>query len=217
MQAAFWHERWQHNQIGFHLPATNPLLTSHWDSLGVATDSRVFVPLCGKSLDLLWLHTQGHSVVGAELSPLAVRDFFAENRLTPHTTQQGAFTRWESAGITLLQGDFFNLGAADLAGCTAVYDRAALIALPPPMRQQYAKHLHALLPHAPILLITLEYDQGEMQGPPFAVPEEEVQALYGANYNVDCLTAMDALEDDPKFRARLSYLTEKVYRLQPKP
>lgn len=184
----------------------------------VPAASRIFVPLCGKSRDMLWLRSQNLLVTGVEISPIAVHDFFAENGLEPIVTQQGAFERWECDGLVILLGDFFHLSAADLADCAGVFDRASLIALPPEMRTHYAQHLMSILPPAaPILLITLEYDQREMKGPPFSVQEAEVRGFYEEYYAVERIHALDALADEPGFRQRgLTRLDEKVYVLTPR-
>lgn len=166
--AAFWHERWTGNQIGFHEGAPNRYLTEHWD-LDV---SSVLVPLCGKSTDLAWLAERGHAVTGVELSPIACEAFFQERGITPTRTPSGAFVRWEGQGVTLLQGDFFELeGHFD-----AFWDRAAMIALPADVRPRYAAHLRRLAPKG--LLVTLAYDQAKMEGPPFSVPVDEVRAAH---------------------------------------
>src|SRR5689334_14113812 len=131
MNPDFWHQRWHDNQIGFHQAAPTPLLLKHWPSLGVPAGAKVFVPLAGKSLDMLWFASQGHRVLGVELSKLAVEQFFAEHGLQPdiETTRYGAHYR--AGGIELINGDAFALDPAILADCGAVFDRAALIALPP--------------------------------------------------------------------------------------
>ena len=146
MKADFWHERWESGRTGFHQDETNRYLVQHWNRLQVNADAKVFVPLCGKSRDMLWLRDQGHDVVGAELSSIAVRDFFKEHDLEVSQSAQGDFERWDSEGVTLLCGDVFKLRAGDLEGVGAVYDRAALIALPPEMRRDYVKHLGEILP-----------------------------------------------------------------------
>ena len=216
MQADFWHARWEQNQIAFHQEQINQHLQVFWAELAMPADSQIFVPLCGKSLDMLWLRAQGYRVLGVELSPIAVRDFFTDNGLTPTVTKQGKFECWEADGITLLLGDFFDLGTEELADCVAVFDRAALIALPPSMRTAYAQHLRqCLVSTAPILLVTMEYLADEMQGPPFAVLENEVHALYEPFYQVQCLYHCDALQEAPHFQKRgITQLTEKVYRLR---
>ena len=167
MESEFWHQRWASNQIGFHEGQVNAYLARHYADLGLAPGETVFVPLCGKSVDLRWLADQGAHVVGVELSPIAVESFFAEQGLTPRTRKEAAFTVWESGPIRLLCGDYFALTPAHLAGVHAVYDRTALIALPPERRADYIAHLDRLLPGARrTLLITLEYPQEQMQGPP---------------------------------------------------
>lgn len=218
MDRAFWLERWERNQIGFHEDEVNTHLQAFWPAVGLPPGSRVFVPLCGKSRDLLWLRAQGHQVVGVEWSPVAVRDFFAENRLSPRFRIGSAFDDWEADGILLRCGDFFDLVPADLAGVRAVYDRASLIALPRSLRGRYASHLLRLLPAgAPTLLITLEYDEALMGGPPFAVDEAEVRALFGGHRDLAVLHDRDILDGNPRFRERgLDALREKVYLLEPR-
>jgi len=215
MQAAFWHDRWERNEIGFHRADINVHLQQFWQRLKVCPGTQVLVPLCGKSRDLAWLAGQGYPVLGVELSPLAVRAFFTEHGLRPQIRQQKAYQRWQAGLITLLCGDFFGLGPADLGEIAGIYDRAALIALPPPLRRIYAKQLQALAPGAPLLLVSLEYPQEAMQGPPFAVSATEIAALYGA-YRIETLFEADVLAGSPRFQARgLPWLRERVYHLSP--
>ncbi|KTC63401.1 thiopurine S-methyltransferase, partial [Pseudomonas fluorescens ABAC62] len=146
--------------------------------LALAEGAKVLVPLCGKSLDLMWLASQGYRVLGVELSEQAVEAFFSEQNLTPRITREGAFSVYRADAIEVWCGDFFSLEPRDLTDCTALYDRAAMIALPPLMRARYAEHLNALLrPGCQGLLITLDYDQTQKAGPPFAVTDEEVKVL----------------------------------------
>lgn len=216
MEPQFWLEKWEKREIGFHLDAAHPLLERHWPALGAEPGCAVFVPLCGKSLDLAYLRCLGHRVVGAELSALAVEQFFAENGLVPAVTERGSFKVWEAGGITLYQGDYFALDPAWSKDIGAVYDRAALIAMPPERQAEYAEKLLALTPEpAPILLITLEYASDEMRGPPFSTPAEQVMRLCAGQRRVERLEALDALADNPGLRARgLSALTETVWRLR---
>ncbi|WP_020558993.1 thiopurine S-methyltransferase [Thiofilum flexile] len=216
MEAAFWHARWENNEIGFHQDKINPYLQSFWPQLDAPHDQTVFVPLCGKSIDMVWLRTQGYTVLGVELSAVAVSDFFKERNITPNITPQGAFERWETEGIAILVGDFFALSAEDLRHCGSVYDRASLVALPPELRQQYAEHFMRILPaQASTLLITFEYDQAERAGPPFAVLESEVRALYQDAFQVDLWLDVDILPQSPGFKnAGITRLHEKVYCLK---
>ena len=217
METGFWHNRWENNLTGFHLDDVNPHLRENWSVLNLPAGSRVFVPLCGKSLDLIWLAEQGHQVVGVELSPLAAEAFFSENKLIVERQQVGDLELWQSEKISLFCGDFFALTTEILGQVDAVYDRASLIALPPAMRQDYAEKMAELAQSAPKLLVTLEYDQSKMDGPPFSVSEDEVQTLYQAKYQVKQLTAQDVLGDNEKFREKgLDFMNECIYQLSPK-
>jgi thiopurine S-methyltransferase len=215
MQKEFWHERWQLNQIGFHSEEINRHLQQHWPALNMAPSGRVFVPLCGKSKDMLWLLAQGYEVIGAELSPLAVKAFFTENGLSATTSQLGKFSVSETDGLRIFCGDFFELTANTLDGVYAVYDRASLVALPPEMRAAYAAHMqHLLKPGTKTLLVAFDYPQHEMQGPPFSVQAPEVQALYRNWCNVELLSTEDILDREPQFRDKgVSRMQEQVYAL----
>ncbi len=215
MEADFWHDRWENNLTGFHLDEVNPYLIANWAALNIKPDARVFVPLSGKTRDLVWLAEQGYEVVAIELSPLAVAAFFAENNLIPEKHQIEGLEYWQSGKITLFSGDFFALTPQILGQVDAVYDRASLIALPPTMRQSYAEKLTELCQKAPKLLITLEYDQSKMDGPPFSVTEDEVKALYQAHYQVKQLNSEDVLGNNERFREKgLDYMNESVYKLE---
>ena len=215
MQPEFWYKKWDSNQIGFHQPEANPYLQRYWPDLSIDPSARVLVPLCGKSLDLLWLAGQGHRVLGVELSEKAIEDFFSEHQVEPQISQEGAFKVYRSDAVELWCGDFFALTADDVADCTALYDRAALIALPAPMRERYAEHLQQILvPGVRGLLITLDYPQAQMPGPPFAVDDEEVQRLLGEGWRVQRLEEQDVLAKSPRFSdAGVTELVERVYRV----
>ena len=217
MEPSFWHERWERSEIGFHQQNINVHLQQFWTQLDLRPGQRVFAPLCGKSRDLLWLAGEGHPVTGVEISRLAVEAFFTENGLKPRCWREGAFEIWEVDEISILLGDFFDLESRHLADAAGIYDRASLIALPPPMRARYARHLDAILPVGTrVLLVTLEYDQSVLAGPPFAVGEPEVRALYQATHEVELLYTRDALAETSRWRERgLTWLLERVYRLSP--
>jgi thiopurine S-methyltransferase len=216
MEQDFWLQRWQKREIGFHQDAINTYLQHYWPQLQLAKDSQVFVPLCGKSLDMCWLREQGFQVLGVELSEVAIKAFFAENNLQPEVIDEGAFKRWQVDGLTILQGDLFQLTAAHLQSCTAVFDRASLIALPIAMREQYAQQIIKLLPHSQILMITLDYPQHEMSGPPFSVEKEEVKRLYQSHYSVEALLSIDILSESPRFQEKgVTRFMENVYRITP--
>ena len=190
MQHDFWHDKWQTNNIGFHQDQPHPLLTQHLQSLSLSSSARIFVPLCGKSLDLAWLIKQGYHVVGIDLSPIAIQALIIDLGLSFKEMQSGELTHYQHPQIELFVGDFFQLTAQQLGDIDAVYDRAALIALPPQMRSQYTQHLLDITKQAPQLLISLEYDQNLLQGPPFSVPEHELTEHYAMHYQIKLLETM---------------------------
>lgn len=217
MESEFWHERWREDRIGFHQPDINPHLRTYWPRVAAPPGAPVFVPLCGKSLDMLWLREQGHAVLGVELSPIAVEAFFTENGLDYEQHSENVFTRYEAENIRLLCGDFFDLQPQQSSDVRAVYDRASLIALPPAMRVRYVEHLQRLLPpvQIPMLLVTIDYDQAQMQGPPFAVSDQEVRSLFSPNWSLECILEDDVLAKEPRFRERgLSRMREHIYLLR---
>ena len=217
MDTEFWIESWNQNKIGFHQREFNNHLINFWQQLNISTDSLVFVPLCGKSLDLIWLKQKGHSVHGIELSQLAVQAFFDENNLDYILSQQINLPLWESERLSIWQGDFFNLTRNQLNAVEGVFDRASLVALPLMLRQQYAQHLKNILPHkAQILLVTFEYDQSNRAGPPFSVTQSEIEELYGDRYLINILFQQDVINNYPQFRDQgLTNIEEKVYLLKP--
>ena len=216
MEPDFWLQRWQEGRTGFHQAEVLPLLQKHWPALDVAADARVFVPLAGKTLDMHWLAARGHAVSGVELSPLAVDAFFAEAGLAPEVSVDADGMHHRAGRIDLVRGDVFDLSATTLAAMDAFYDRAALIALPPTMRRRYVDDVYGRLPAGCRgLLVTLEYPQAEMDGPPFPVDEAEVRALFTPAWDVALLERRDILAQEPRFRdGGVSALSTAVYRLQ---
>ncbi|MBU8975019.1 MULTISPECIES: thiopurine S-methyltransferase [unclassified Lysobacter] len=200
MQHDFWHQRWHDNQIGFHQDTPTPLMLKHWSSLGIASDTRVFVPLAGKTLDMAWFAAQGHRVLGVELSRIAVEAFFAEQGVTAELSESKYGTHYCAGNIELICGDAFGLDEAILSDCGAVFDRAALIALPADLRRRYVHELYARLPsHCRGLLVSLEYPQHEKDGPPFSVVEDEVRELYSRDWDITTLERRDILATQQKF------------------
>ena len=172
-----WRQRWAEGRIGFHEGSPNTFLVQHAGLL--AGRDRVLVPLCGKTEDLAFLAARGHQVVGVELVEDAVRAFFSEHALAPDVSRDPAFVTYRHGPITLHAGDMFDVARDRTGPIDAIYDRAALIALPPELRRRYAAHLRGLAaPGALMLVITLEYPQDQMPGPPFAVTEAELRELY---------------------------------------
>jgi thiopurine S-methyltransferase len=206
MEADFWHDMWATGEVGFHQKQVNQFLESHWPEVDVAPDAKVLVPLCGKSLDMLWLKEKGHEVIGVELSQKALDEFLEEHSLVPKMVRHESYCGYQLEDMTLFCGDFFHLNEQDCKGVSAVYDRAALIALPPEMRSKYVKHIRNLLPdNSRILLVTMEYDQSLMPGPPFAVMEDEVKLLY-RDANIECVNQMN-------FERKGHLVAEKVYQI----
>ncbi|MHA1559267.1 MAG: thiopurine S-methyltransferase [Alphaproteobacteria bacterium] len=197
MDADFWHQRWAAKKIGFHESAPNPLLVANFEELSLKRDARVFVPLCGKTLDIGWLMSRGYRVVGVELSDLAIGQLFEELGIEPNITAAGGLNRYSGPGIDIFVGDLFGLTGDLLRPVDAIFDRAALVALPQEMRGRYAEHLAEITGNAPQLLVTYEYDQRLMDGPPFSVTGEEVHRIYSGHYEISLLDG-SGIADDPK-------------------
>jgi thiopurine S-methyltransferase len=208
MEANFWHDMWASGVVGFHQPDINVYLKNHWSKLNLKGDESVLVPLCGKSLDMIWLAQQGHSVLGIELSQQALDEFLAENKLSAKPVQTENHCSYQLPDMTLLCGDFFHLTAEQCADVKVVYDRAAIVALPEQMRQDYVQHLKAILPKGTqYLLVAMEYDQSLMQGPPFSVSEKEIRALFGPFAKV-------VKVEEFAFERKGNAVLEKVYLIQ---
>lgn len=191
MDREFWFERWEKKQIAFHLEKPNAMLVKHFSELGLAPGARVLVPLCGKSLDVRWLLEQGYKVVGVELSELAIDALFSELAIVPMKVNEDSMLRFESDDIDILVGDFFETTKNLIGDVDCIYDRAALIALPIEMRTRYVQHLLKISNTAPQLMISLEYDQDVMAGPPFRVDSKEVRRHYDDAYEIRLLQSYD--------------------------
>lgn len=218
MQDKDWLIRWQQNQIGFHDTATNSHLKRYIADSDLKPGDTIFLPLCGKSTDITWLAEQGFQVVGVELSAIAIKSYFSEQGLSYEQLESGGFIARISGNIRLLEGSFFDLQHEDLGDCSLVYDRASLIALDEPTRARYAEWMKLIMgDKAEILLITLNYDQLEMNGPPFAVSTEEVTRHYEQAFQIDTMLQTEIVDESPRWRAKgLSSLVESVYQLRQK-
>jgi thiopurine S-methyltransferase len=218
VQPEFWQERWRTGQTGFHQSVTDRHLKSYWPSLGLATGSRVFVPLCGKSLDLLWLREQGHLVSGAELSPVAIEAFCLEHGILARRRALGDFDVFEAERLALFRGDFFKITPALLGDVSAVYDRASLISWKPELRPAYVNHMTTLTrTGTQTLLIAVEYPENQMSGPPFPLTSDDINQLYGRSHSIQQLGREEILELEPRLKARgLTELHEVCYRLKRK-
>ncbi|MBA0902328.1 MAG: thiopurine S-methyltransferase [Candidatus Nitrotoga sp.] len=190
MDTSFWHRKWEEGEIGFHESDINKLLVSYLHHLSLVKSDRVFVPLCGKTLVISWLLANGYRVAGAELSRIAIEQLFAELGVRPEISAVGLMDRYSAPNIDIFVGDIFDLSSEMLGPVDAVFDRAALVALPDKMRNRYAAHLTKITGMAPQLLICYEYDQSLMAGPPFSVSNEEVRRHYG-DYDLALILSTD--------------------------
>src|SRR5262245_29611906 len=191
MDHNFWHQRWDKNEIAFHESKTNPQLVKYFSELSLAKGRRVFVPLCGKTLDISWLLSKGYRVAGAELSQFAIEQLFIDLGLQPEISTVGELHHWSANGIDIFVGDIFALSRKTLGPVDAVYDRAALVAFSEDKRNQYTAHLTEMTGKAPQLLICYDYDQSLMEGPPFSMSDKEVDRHYRGNYDLTLIASTD--------------------------
>ena len=215
MQPDFWLNRWRTAQIGFHQAAVDRHLKAYWPLLKLRANRPVFVPLCGKSLDLMWLRTLGHAVKGVELSPVALESFFMEHSIPARRRVISDFDAYEADRFTLFRGDYFKLTPALLGSVSAIYDRAALISWTPAARESYVKQLTLLTsPGTQTLLIAVEFPPEQMSGPPFPLNRDTIENLYASHYSIEELARYEILELEPRLRARgLTEMREVCYRL----
>ena len=191
METSFWLQKWQQNEIAFHEHVANPALVKHVNKLALKKDSRVFLPLCGKTLDIAWLLSKDYRIVGAELSQTAIKQLFIGLSVKPNISKIGELNHYSAKNIDIFVGDVFNLSQKILGDVDAVYDRAALIALPPETRHRYTQHLMKITNKAPQLLLSVEYNQKLMAGPPFSVSNDEVIRHYAKSYTPTLLSSTD--------------------------
>lgn len=216
MEPEFWHERWHEGRIAFHQSEVNRFLRRHLARLAGPVKGPIFVPLCGKSRDMLWLREQGHAVVGVELSPLAVEAFYQEAGWAAARRGREAFLEYQGGGVTILLGNYFDLTPSLVGPISAVYDRAALIALPTRTRKAYAAHMAALTsPGTPLLLVAPFSLKDPESGPPFAVSRDEVEALFSPHFTVEVLeSARETVADKPGLASQgLAWREETAYLL----
>ena len=209
-----WESRWQEGRIGFHLPEVNPYLIRHYREFLKNSPENVFVPLCGKTLDLPWLANRAKKVVGVELVSKAVEEFFTENKIFHSIQSAGKLQLFKSDTIDIFKGDFFDLTQEHTGFFEAIYDRGSIVALDSPERQKYAEHLLSfLVPGGRLLLITLEYEQDQMSGPPFSVPDKEIEMLFSQYGRLELFETSDIL--DIRLRNKgLDGILERVYQLE---
>ncbi|MBT9316467.1 thiopurine S-methyltransferase [Leptothoe spongobia] len=191
MDTSFWLQKWEKNDIRFHESEVNPILVNYFKELSLVKGNRVFVPLCGKTLDIAWLLSHGYHVAGAELIEIAIEQLFMELEVEPKISAAGKVKHYSATNIDLYVGDIFNVSSKMLGPVDAIYDRAALVALPEKMRHRYTAHLTEITAKAPQLLISYEYDQSLMTGPPFSISNEEVNQHYGDKYDLTLIASAD--------------------------
>jgi thiopurine S-methyltransferase len=191
MDASFWKDKWERGEIAFHEREANPLLVKYFKELSLAKGSRVFVPLCGKTLDIAWLLSRGYRVAGAELSEIAVKQLFEGLGVEPKISEVGSVQRYRAQNIEIFVGDLFDVTREMLGPVDAIYDRAALVALPKDLRDRYTEHLVQISDNAPQLVIAYEYDQSVIGGPPFSVSNDEVRWHYTDSYDLTLLVSSD--------------------------
>tara|TARA_R110000850_G_scaffold54008_1_gene128976 strand:+ start:94 stop:747 length:654 start_codon:yes stop_codon:yes gene_type:complete len=211
MKSGFWHNCWERNKLGFHQDDVHPLLTQYFTDLILASDQHVFVPLCGKTHDMAYL-AQYMRVTGSELSDIACRDFFIDNDIEYQKQTFGEFKQYSADQLTLYQGDFFKLWADTINKVDWIYDRAALIALPPVMQVQYANHLQTFFSsNTRLFLVTVEFPSEQLTGPPFSLNSVDVKRLF-SGFSVECIANHEL--DNKRFAQRrfeVDYLREKLY------
>ncbi|GAA6134803.1 thiopurine S-methyltransferase [Oceaniserpentilla sp. 4NH20-0058] len=218
METEFWLSKWQKNEIGFHLAKPHPWLVEFWPRFTQdSTAKNVFIPLCGKTLDIDYLLQKGHNITANELSEDAIKAMFERIQLSPSITKWAGGLCYQAENITVYVGDFFKLDERHIHDIDVVYDRAAIIALPPLMRKDYSQHIMALTLGAQQCVITLDYDQALMSGPPFSVTQIELEQHYANNYDIEPIKHNDIIEHEPKFKQNgLPYLMQGLYRLTAK-
>lgn len=216
MELSYWQSRWQKGNTGWHMDTVYPLLPKVWPSVSVPANATILIPLSGKSLDMPWFVEKGFSVIGVDTSPLAHRAVMKRSTESFKQCSSHGFTVYRSENIELWEGDFFKLPVTKIPPPDLIYDKAAIIALPPEMRSDYAQKLFSLCgTHTQILLQTFDYIQNEMNGPPFSVPEQEIERLFGKRFSLNLLHKQSKLNELDRFRERgiSSRLDELVYLL----
>lgn len=187
MDLDFWFKKWEDNNIGFHESEVNSLLTGNLETINPPKNSKILVPLCGKTLDIGWLITQGYHVIGIELVERAVIQLFEELELKPEVSRIENISIYSAENVDIFVGDIFDVSIRDIGNIDLVYDRAALVALPEEVRIKYAAHIINITNCAPQLLISYEYDQSAMKGPPYSIYEKDIEKYYENNYTITCL------------------------------
>ncbi|MBT6120818.1 thiopurine S-methyltransferase [bacterium] len=210
MEHQFWNDLWEKEEIGFHMKTVNTFLTKYYKALALPKNSRIFIPLCGKTLDIGWLLSNGHKVVGVELSEIAIEQLFLELGITPKISILDEFKLYSAKDLDIFVGDIFNLTKKLIGPVYTVFDRGGLVALLQNSRLQYAKHIIHITKSAPQLLITFQYDMTQMEGPPFSISQKEIETHYKHTYTPFLLETTNV---EGPFNP-LAKVKEKVWHLQ---
>lgn len=201
MEKSFWEQAWEEGRTRFHKDKPHRHLVEYHHL--IEKHEKVFVPLAGKTLDMLYLKEKGQHVTAVELSQIAIDGFIKDNQLSPKVTQKGAHTIYSIPGLDLYHGDFFEMPEDVLKDIGAIYDRAALIALPPKMRERYTSFIQEKMPKLKdMLLLALEYDQSKAEGPPFSVEHQEIKDLYSKNFKLQELLREETQDFNPRFEGK---------------
>ena len=213
---ANWLEFWANNETNWHSDVVTQELEKYLGLLKLESGDTVFVPLCGKSLDMIYMLNRGFSVIGVEVSEIGIKQFFHENGLDFTISKVGKFDLYSANNIEIYYGDFFSLTSKHLCGVKAVFDRKSLIALDRNLRQKYVKHLNDIISlGVRILLITLHYPKHQMSGPPFSVDKSEVESLFSMAFNYQELKSFQDIENGSKLaRSGVDYIENAAYCLQ---
>jgi len=216
MEKEFWLGKWERHEIGFHQPEYNPFLVKKWQEFThkyPMAKTSVFVPLCGKSLDMLFLVEQGYKVIGVELSAIACEEFFSENNIDYTIEKLENFTLYNSENISLYCGDMFNMHTEMLKDVGYVYDRASLIALPHEMRLRYVDFMESNLIGAKVFLVVLDFDNTEV-GPPHSITEGMVESYFSNHYKISSIAEVNIpLEKFGKHKDKITQVSNKLYWL----
>ncbi len=219
MELSYWQSRWRKGNIGFHMDEGYPGLKKHWEKLSIGSSCKVLVPLCGKSMDLIWLAQRTELVTGVEVADEAVESFFSENNLSPTVSNKGLFEIWRANNIEIWKGDFLKFPEHNTVTFDLIYDKAALVALPQDFRKKYVQKIIRLTGKGAIYLLHhFIYPENEMTGPPFSVTPNEIDTLF-QNYDQTILEDNELeIHKFEKFRQRglKTGLRERLLLLKPK-
>ncbi len=209
-----WIERWKNNDIPFHLEEVNPLLRKHLNHFNIQRGMRVLVPLCGKSVDMIFLQNLGLSVVGIEGVSLAIDQFFSHHNLDVQKQQHRGFDVHHTSAIDIVHADFFKLPKEYFEPFDLIYDRASIIAIDPTKRKDMINMLFRLLkPKGEMFLITVQHPDDFFSGPPFSITEHELIQLCQGLFKVECLENVDRTDSTSCKHLKMTSIQECVYKL----